>query len=167
MSNAYTRYYLIQSGGGVKHIGPLYSQPLFIQRGHGIGGFLVNILKYLTPLAREGWNALKDQGYKTGRNVIHDLIGRKPLDQILKDQGKQAVLDLTEKGLHKIQETMKQTGKGIKRKAKRRSRHTSAVGGRIRKLTKKKQVGGRRPKTKSRRRAKTRKTKQRTLDIFQ
>lgn len=172
MASPYTRYYLIQAGGGGggghhNSMGPLYRQPReFYQNGYGIGSFFGKILRYLKPLALEGLEALSDQTYKTGKGVVHDLIGRKPLDDILKDRGEEAVLQLTERGLNKIKTKMtkSQFGKGINKRNKRRKTNSSSIGGR-RKRSKVKQVGGQRKRRRRRNTTQTRKTK-RTLDIF-
>lgn len=166
MSSAITRYYLIQAGGGGHHnsVGPMFKSREVYQRGYGIGSFFGKLMGYLKPLALNGLEALADQTYKTGKNVVHDLIGRKPLNDVLRDRGEEAVLQLTEKGLNKIKRKMtkSQSGKGINKRRKRRKPISSTIGGRKRR-SKTKQIGGRRTKRKKRRAKKPK----RTLDIFQ
>lgn len=163
MASPYTKYYMIQAGFGQHNsVGNLYRQKEIYQRGYGIGSFFGKLLQYLKPLAMDGLEALSDQTYKMGKNMVHDLIGRRPLDDVLKDRGQEAILELTERGLNKIKQKMgkSQSGNGINKRGKRRKRNSSAVGGRRRRTTVK-QIGGRR-----RRKTKNRKKRKRTLDIF-
>lgn len=173
-ANIYVKYYRIQAGGGYhgSNIGNLYKGSDFVQRGYGIGSFLVKAFKYLKPLALNGLQAIGSEGYKTGKGVFNDIIANKPLDQIIRDRSQEAMLGLTERGLNKIKQKMasRQSGNGIYRPRKRRVKRNSSVGGRRKRTQQTKQVGGRRGKSRSRRTKKSRKTTKRvkrTLDIFQ
>ena len=45
--------YLNQAGRGLSPapgIGPIYSAPLYLQRGHGIGNFLSTLFRFVRPL---------------------------------------------------------------------------------------------------------------------
>lgn len=161
----YTRYYAIQAGGG-RHgnVGNLYRSGEFIQRGYGIGSFFANFFKYIKPMAVSGLHALGDQSYKTGKGVFRDIINNKPLEEIIKDRGEEALRNLSERGINKFKEKMaaKQSGRGLYKRNKRRPKRNSSIGTR-RKRTK--QIGGRRS-SKKRRSAKSKKRTKRTLDIF-
>lgn len=107
-----------------------------------------------------GLEAIADQGYKTAKGVVQDLISQKPLNEMLNDRTEEAIMGLAKKAVNKAKRKMTgQSGKGIN---KRRTRRTALIGGRKRRKTK--QIGGR--KTKTRRRRRTTK-KKRVLDIFQ
>ena len=46
-------YYLNEAGRGLSPtpgIGPIYSAPLYLQRGHGIGNFLGILFRFVRPL---------------------------------------------------------------------------------------------------------------------
>lgn len=104
-TSAYTKYYTIQAGAGHRHhsnIGPLFRANDFVQRGYGIGSIFAKMLKYIAPMAINGLQALTDTGLKTGKGVYSDIINNKPLEQIAQERGKEALLDLTEKGINKI-----------------------------------------------------------------
>lgn len=162
----YTRYYAIQAGGGHHgNVGNLYRSGRFVQRGYGIGSFFIKFLNYLKPLAINGLQALGDQTYKTGKGVFSDIINNKPLEEIIADRGAEAVRGLTERGIKKFKTNMasKQSGRGIYKRKKSRSKRNPTIGARRRGT--KKQIGGRRRVAKKRR-SKKRPTK-RTLDIFQ
>lgn len=174
MASAYVKYYA-QQGSGLSDIGPLYRQPLFHQKGSGVGGFFTTVLKYLSPLAASGLTALKEQAIRSGKEILSE-IGSKPFKDILQDRGRQAVSDLTVKGLDKLKRAAsRQKGSGyIKRRAmmkpviqrktirRRRRRGIKNIIRTIRRKPKTKQIGGRR-RRRSRRRITKRK---RTLDIF-
>lgn len=157
--SAITRYYSLQAGRGLPHIGPVYrAQRNGYQKGYGIGSVISNIIGFLRPYAIKGLESLADQSYITGKNVITDIIDRRPLGQIVRNRGKEAAIDLAEKGLNSIKRKMgKQSGSGsINRRSRKRRR---LVGGKRHK--KSKQIGGRRVKRRNKRR-----TKKRVLDIF-
>lgn len=111
MDKVYVDYYLSQIGGGMNDIGPLYVSPRYYQQGRGVGSFLGGIFKYLKPLLYSGLNAIKKQTLKAGVNVLNDL-GKRPFKDLLKQQGKQAVDELTEKGMRKLQKLSEQSGNG-------------------------------------------------------
>lgn len=178
----YTKYYLNQSGRGVSDIGSLYRGPFIAQRGYGgIGSFFSAVMRHLQPLVKSGLSALGQQSLKTGGAILKD-VGKKPLEDILREQSVSAVEDLAAKGVRKIKNKIMQRGKGIKRKRKAKShthlhqlkrlKHTLALKKnkhhkrRRCKLPKKgktlSQIGGKRRKRPQRRKI----VKNRTLDIF-
>lgn len=169
-ATTYARYYTIQAGGGYHgNIGNLYRSGEFVQRGYGIGSLLIKAFKYLKPLAWNGLQALGAEGYKTGKGVFNDIIADKPLDQIIKNRGEEAVLGLAERGINKLKRKMqsKQSGNGIYKRKRARKKNNSSVGGR-RKRAVTKQIGGRRKRRGARKKRKTKaKRTKRTLDIFQ
>lgn len=177
MATQYTRYYS-QQGSGLSNIGKLHYTPIYLQRGSGFGGIFSSLLRYLTPLAHSGLTALKHQAIRSGKAILEDIDGPKTFKDILRERGKEAVKDLTLKGIDKLKRTASQTGTGyIKRRKlmkrsilskatrprrprKVRRKRKNQLGGRRRLKTK--QIGGRR-----RRRTKTKRSQRtRTLDIF-
>lgn len=153
MESYYTQYYLRQKGGGLSDIGPLYKSPVFYQRGSGIGSFFSGLFKHIKPLVSSGIEALKSQSLKTSSAILND-IGKKPINEILKEQGKIAVKDLTEKGLNKLKRMNEQKGGSRKKHIKRRK---------VSAKSNTKQSGKRQT---HRRRVKKKKTKSRIVDIF-
>lgn len=111
--SVYTRYYLQQSGhGSDNRFGAPYISPLVLQRGYGLGGIFSTVARYLTPI----FGALKDTVFTAGKNVLHD-IGRKPLNDILMEQGKLAASTLTDRSAKQMHEWIGAGRKGIKRRA--------------------------------------------------
>lgn len=113
MEKLYHEYYLNQCGGGLSHIGTLYATPRIVQQGRGIGNFFSGLFKYLKPLFLTGLSAVKNQAFETGKAVINDL-GRKPLQNIIQEQSKIALQNLSNKVIDK----MTQSGSGRKNKRK-------------------------------------------------
>lgn len=172
MNTHYTQYYLRQSGSGLSDIGAIYRSPVFEQRGRGgIGSFFSGLIKHLRPLVSSGLTALKDQTIKTSANILSD-IGRKPLKEILKEQGKSAIENLTNRGLAKIRKMQKggRRKRNIKRGRVSKSNHSvKKRGGRRKRVKKQFGQGKKRRKsnktTKSVKRRKVAKN-QRFVDIF-
>ena len=64
--NPIVRYYLHQAGRGYRgtDIGPIYSVPLFVQRGHGIGSVLTGFWRWIKPIF---WSGAKTLGRESVR----------------------------------------------------------------------------------------------------
>lgn len=170
MDAHYTRYYLAQSGSGLSDIGRLYRGPVIIQRGRGgVGDFFGAVFRHLRPLIASGLTAVKDQSLKSGAAILQDL-GRKPINQILKEQVNTAVQELAQKGIDKLKRM--QAGKGARRRRKRgikrlaennlkqfaiKAKRIKQSGGRKKKIISKKD---------SRRTRKRSNKRKRVLDIF-
>lgn len=181
MASRYTDYYMQQVGKGQSDIGYLYRGGSTLQRGRGVGSFFANVLRYITPAFKSGFNMLTDQALKSTSAIAKEIGagGDKPLKQILKEQGKVALGNLASTGAEKIRKKM-QTGSGImgiKRKVKRKRGQSKKVirqiGGvrkrKYKRKTKKSTLTTTKKRKKSGRKSgKTRKRKSstRTIDIF-
>lgn len=174
MASGIAKYYL-QQGTAHQDIGRLHHQPIYLQRGSGIGGVFATLIKYLTPLASSGLSVLKEQAIRSGKNILDDISTQKPFREILKDRGREVVSDLTHKGIDKIRRVVnsKQSGGRYIKRSKRMipSIITKATQSRRRnrrkRITKKiKQIGGRRRKRRQPVTKKRRQKRTRTLDIF-
>lgn len=125
MDQVYTAYYTGQLGGGLSHIGSLYVSPRVLQHGRGIGSFFASLYRTLKPLLFSGANVIKNQAVDTSKAILNDF-GRKPLRNILEEQGKIALNNLTEKAVNKISSKFQRgTGKrSIKHRNKKRKRQS-------------------------------------------
>ena len=78
------KYYINQAGGGEGEVGPIYSVPRFIQRGHGIGDVLGTIfrsVRYVTSYLFSGFkSAGKEAAKSLGREDLR--TGGKILSEI-------------------------------------------------------------------------------------
>ena len=101
-------YYLNQAGRGLPSspgIGPIYSAPLYLQRGHGIGNFLCNLSRFVRPLV---WTV-----GRTGGKIITDIAKNKSPDVTAEVNISKHVGDaVTESTRHLIG---KLRGRGLKR----------------------------------------------------
>jgi hypothetical protein len=80
------RYYRRQAGQGREDIGPIYTTPVFVQRGHGLGSVLGGLFRTLRPLiwsgaksvGKEALKALGREALRTGGNIIRDIAENPP-----------------------------------------------------------------------------------------
>lgn len=120
MSEAYVKYYLLQSGAGANEetFGPLIRFSPKYQRGRGLGGVFSKLFRFLKPVLTRGLTFLKKEALNTGVDLISGLSQQKPMKEILRDRSFQIVDDLKDKASDKIKEKIqKMTGSGCKRRA--------------------------------------------------
>jgi hypothetical protein len=80
------QYYRRQAGRGRENIGPIYSTPPFIQRGHGLGSILAGLFRTRRPIlwsgaksvGKEAFKALGREALRTGGNIIRDIEENPP-----------------------------------------------------------------------------------------
>jgi hypothetical protein len=75
-------YYLNQAGRGLTTpgIGPVYSAPLYLQGGHGIGNFFGSLFCWVRPLLWSGTKAVGRETLRTGGKILTNIAERKPTD---------------------------------------------------------------------------------------
>jgi len=75
-------YYLNQAGRGLTTpgIGPVYSAPLYLKRGHGIGNFFGSLFRWVRPLLWSGTKAVGRETLRTGGKILADIAERSPTD---------------------------------------------------------------------------------------
>jgi len=75
-------YYLNQAGRGLftPGIGPVYSDLLYPQRGHGIGNIFGSFLRSVRPLLWSGSKAVGHETLRTGGKILTDIAERSPTD---------------------------------------------------------------------------------------
>ena len=78
--NPLTRYYIHQAGGGDGSgggVGPIYSVPPFVQRGHGLGSLLGGLFRSIRPIfffgLRTAGKALGREALRTGGKILTDI----------------------------------------------------------------------------------------------
>lgn len=180
MVDHYTKYYLIQSGGGgLSNIGSVYHQPQFIQHGRGLGSFFGGLARYLKPLFMHGLNAIRKEALNTGAEILSE-IGTRPIHEIFREKTKVAVKNLQDKAINHIRSNMQGAGisSGINRFKKYNCGSLADVNSNITKLLKsnkktkqkhKKKIASvkkniKKSNTKTKKKKKS--VEQRTLDIF-
>ena len=118
--NPLTRYYIHQAGGGDSGggVGPIYSVPPFVQRGHGLGSLLGGLFPSIRPLffcgLRTAGKALGRDALRTGGKIVTD-IAENPQTGIKEINSKQ--VQSTVQNL-----STKMSGRGRKRKPRYTSR---------------------------------------------
>jgi hypothetical protein len=80
--NPLVRYYLHQAGRGYgdSSIGPIYSAPHILQRGHGIGSVLTGFWRWIKPILWKGTKSLGRETMRTGGKILSDLADNTSLD---------------------------------------------------------------------------------------
>jgi len=77
--NPLRRYYILQAGGGGSGggVGPIYSVPTFVQRGHGLGSLLGDLFRSIRPFLFTGLRiaakALGREALRTGGKILTDI----------------------------------------------------------------------------------------------
>ena len=74
-------YYLRQVGRGLGHdntgIGPIYSTPPYLQRGHGIGNVFGSLFRWIRSILWSGAKALGREALRTGGKILSDIAENK------------------------------------------------------------------------------------------
>jgi hypothetical protein len=80
-------YYLHQAGrgNGSNRIGPIYSTPPFLQRGHGIGSFLGGLFRFIKPMLWSACKAVGKEALRAGGNILTDIAENKSPDVSARD----------------------------------------------------------------------------------
>ena len=108
----YVRYYLDQQQGN--------GMPVFMgtpwmrgygQVGFGLGGLFKSLARAVMPMVKSGAKALGKSALTTGANVLKDVASGKDLKQAIKTRGKEAVSEVKDKAINRLQ-TFAQTGSG-------------------------------------------------------
>lgn len=99
-----------QEGRGLEDIA-VYHAPIhhYYQKGAGLGNYFASAFRILKPLLYSGLNVLKDQGIKSSGAILSQL-GSKDLKTILKEEGQNALNNLTNKAVNKLKRSSGQIG---------------------------------------------------------
>ena len=117
MKDPLVQYNLNQEGRGSHGgIGPIYSDPPFVQRGHGLGSFLSGLFRLVRPVLWSGMKAVGRETLRTSGRILSDVADNtagdvKPRHIIAKHVG-----DSAQTLIQKLR------GKGRKRMAAPKSR---------------------------------------------
>jgi len=120
--NPLTRYYIQQAGGGGGGsgggVGPIYSVPPFVQRGHGLGSLFGGLFRSIRPLffsgLRTAGKALGREALRTGSKILTDIA----------DNSQTGIKEIISKHVQSTVQNLgsKMTGRGRKRKRRSTSR---------------------------------------------
>jgi len=125
------QYYRRQAGRGHEDIGPIYSTPLFVQRGHGLGSILAGLYRTLRPIlwsgaksiGKEMLKALGREALRTGSN-IRDIAENPPtqttdiISKHVADSTQNIINMLRGSGARKRKRATSATARNAKRKRK-------------------------------------------------
>ena len=128
-------YYMEQAGGGYD----VYKGALY-QKGYGLGGTFRSLFRWIIPIFKQhALPALKSGAKQIGReaistasNIAYDALAGKDINESLKNNASTAFENLKNEAIssapevvsnirNAIKEKMAQSGKGIKRKRKKRN----------------------------------------------
>ena len=134
--NPLTRYYIHQAGGGGSGggVGPIYSVPPFVQRGHGLGSLLGGLFRSVRPLffsgLRTAGKALGREALRTGGKILTDIA----------DNPDTGIKEIISKHVQSTVQNLgtKMTGRGRKRKRRSTSRKSKRPKRTTKRTTKKK-----------------------------
>ena len=116
MKDPLVQYYLHQAGRGSHGgIGPIYSVPPFLQRGHGLG-ILSGLFRLVRPVLWSGVKAVGREIVRTGGRILSDLADNTAGDVKPRHIIAKHVVDSAQTLIEKLR------GKGSKRPAAPRSR---------------------------------------------
>jgi hypothetical protein len=73
------QYYFHQAGRGndSNGIGPIYLNPHFLQRGHGIGSFLGGRFRFIKPMLWSAGKAVGQEALRAGGKILTDIAENK------------------------------------------------------------------------------------------
>jgi len=118
----YTRYYVIQSGGG--DIGPEYRASFRMQRGNSIVSSFRGVFPFVKPLLYSGAKAVEKEAIKTRCTIITDSFKKEP-EQPVGNIFKTRFTEAKDKLAEKIK---KMTGSGLGLKRKRKPKNAQFQG---------------------------------------
>lgn len=95
------------------------------QRGQGFGAVFSGLARFLIPLIRSGYHALKDETLSAGKDIINELKD-KSIDNIVRKRGREAIQNLKTKAVNKIDSVMSGSGRKRRKKSTKtiKRRHT-------------------------------------------
>jgi hypothetical protein len=122
-------YYRKQAGRGREDIGPIYSIPPFVQRGHGIGSVLTGLFRTLRPIlwsgaktmGKETLKALGREALRTGGKILTDIAEKTPQTET-RDIISKHVTDSTQNIIKKLRGGGRKRKRASKLKIKSRRR---------------------------------------------
>ena len=116
-------YYLRQAGrGGSDYdtgIGPIYSVPLYMQRGQGIGNLFGNLFRWVKPIIWSGVKALGRETLRTGGKILSDIAENRSDEVNARDIISRYVTDSTQNLIKTLR------GRGQKRRRATKKRKTN------------------------------------------
>lgn len=113
----------VQRGRGLADIGKVYRAPrMHFQRGRGFSDVFSGILKFITPYLISGSKAIGKEALRSGAEILSN-VGSQPFGSLLKQHGKQSLINLSSKAgekLKRIGGDDNMSGGRIKRQRRRR-----------------------------------------------
>jgi len=152
--NPLTRYYIHQAGGGGAGsgggVGPIYSVPHFVQRGHGLGSLLGGLFRSIRTLffsgLRTAGKALSREALRTGGKILTDIAHNPEtrIKEIISNLVQSTVQNLGTKMTGRGRKRKRRSTSGVARKSKRPKRTTKRATKKKKKSTRKRSVTRRR-----------------------
>jgi len=119
-------YYLNQAVRGLPSapgIGPIYSAPLYFQRGHGIGSFFGTLFRFVRPLlwtvGPTGGKIITDIAKNKSPEVCGEDIVSKHVGDAVTESTRRLVITLLGRGLKRVRQEKREGKKPKKTPAKR------------------------------------------------
>jgi len=144
-----TRYYIYQAGGGGGSgggVGPIYSVPPFVQRGHGLGSLLGGLFRSIRLLFFSGLGtackALGRKALRTGGKILTDIADNPQtgIKEIISKHVQSTLQNLGTKMTGRGQKRKRQSTSRVARKSKKPKRTTKRTRKKKKKSTNKRSV---------------------------
>jgi hypothetical protein len=122
--SSYTQYYVKQAHTGVGGSPPMI--------GHGLGSLLSKAFKFIYPMLKSGFSAVKDEFLKGGVGLLQDTIQQVPIKDSIKKRVQEFGDNLTSRAVTKVGK-MSGSGRTYKRGTKAKGKQSGGKRGKKRK----------------------------------
>jgi len=119
------------SGQNDTGIGPIYSTPLFLQRGHGIGNYYGSLFPWVKPIFWNGAKALGRETLLTGGKILSDITEKRSPEASAGDIVTRHVTESIQNLISKLRERGRKRARGPASKNKRKTNKRAKITKRV------------------------------------
>ena len=115
------------SGRNDTGIGPIYSTPPFLQRGHGIGNFFGSLFRSVKPILWSGAKALGRESFRTGGKILSDIAENRSPEVSAGDIVSRHVTESTQNLISKLRGRGRKRARGPTSQNKRKTNKRAKI----------------------------------------